>query len=125
MSTKPPDNFIPQGSDGKPIMSLCLTCQGDVKVIVISGELDLATVHPLTELVARVAEKRPTRVVIDMADVTFFSAAGLTALLQARETITGIGGQLTVRAPSRITRTVLTITDTDRLLLTETAPAAA
>ena len=125
MSTKSPDNPVLASSNREPIMSLCLTCQDDVKTIVISGELDLDTVHLLTELVDRVAAERPTRVLIDMADVTFFCAAGLAALLRARETITGIGGRLTVRAPSPITRTVLTITDTDRLLLAENTPAAA
>jgi anti-anti-sigma factor len=124
MSTKPRNATISDSRDGIPVLSLWLTCHGEVTVIGISGELDLATIHLLTELVDRVAADRPARVVLDMAHVTFFCAAGLTALLQAQETIVGMGGQLMLQAPSRITRQVLALTATDRVFLTET-PAAA
>lgn len=125
MSTEPTLVVVADNPPGEPVLSLSLTCHGDVKVIVINGELDLATCHLLTEFVDRVAADRPARFVIDMAGVTFFCAAGLSALLRVRETVTAAGGRLVLRAPSRSARLVLTITDTDRLFLTETAPAAA
>jgi len=123
MSGKPPNVMISVSPDGKPILSLTLTCHEDIKVIVINGELDLATVHVLMELVDRVAVDRPARVVLDMAGVTFFCAAGLNALLQAQQAVTGVGGRLLLRPPSRVTRTVLTITDTAHMFLVDPSPA--
>jgi anti-sigma B factor antagonist len=99
--------------NGKPIMSLGLTNHSDVAVITVSGELDLSTAPLLTDLVERVAADHPGRVVIDMANVTFLCAAGLTALLRANETVSAAGRRLILRAPSRQTQRILAITGTD------------
>jgi anti-anti-sigma regulatory factor len=50
-----------------------------------------------------------------MANVTFLCAAGLRALIQARDMIIAAGGCLVLRAPSRPTRRVLAITRTEYL----------
>jgi anti-sigma B factor antagonist len=123
MSTDQPNVLMPVRSDGTPILSLCLTNHGDIKVITVGGELDLDTAHLLTELVDRVADQRPARVVIDMADVTLLCAAGLSALLRARETIAAVGGRLVLLAPSAPTQKTLAITDTERLFEYDTATA--
>lgn len=106
--------------DGEPIMSLDVTNHSDVAAITISGELDLSTAPMLTDLVDRVAADHPDRVVIDMAGVTFFCAAGLTALLRAHNTVSAAGGRLILRAPSRQTQRILTITGTDGVFQLET-----
>jgi anti-sigma B factor antagonist len=123
MSTDQPNVLMPVRSDGTPILSLCLTNHGDIKVITVGGELDLDTAHLLTELVDRVADQRPARVVIDMADVTLLCAAGLSALLRARETIAAVGGRLVLLAPSAPTQKTLAITDTERVFEYDTATA--
>jgi anti-sigma B factor antagonist len=123
MSTDQPNVLMPVRSDGTPILSLCLTNHGDIKVITVGGELDLDTAHLLTELVDRVADEHPARVVIDMADVTLLCAAGLSALLRARETIAAVGGRLVLLAPSAPTQKTLAITDTERVFEYDTATA--
>jgi anti-sigma B factor antagonist len=123
MSTDQPNVLMPVRSDGTPILSLCLTNHGDIKVITVGGELDLDTAHLLTELVDRVADQRPARVVIDMADVTLLCAAGLSALLRARETIAAVGSRLVLLAPSAPTQKTLAITDTERVFEYDTATA--
>jgi anti-sigma B factor antagonist len=123
MSTDQPNVLMPVRSDGTPILSLCLTNHGDIKVITVGGELDLDTAHLLTELVDRVADQRPARLVIDMADVTLLCAAGLSALLRARETIAAVGGRLVLLAPSAATQKTLAITDTERVFEYDTATA--
>lgn len=88
---------------------------GPVTTITVCGELDLSTVDMFTELVQRVARDHPARVVLDMAEVSFFCADGLRALLQARDMVISGGGQLHFRAPSPQTWRVLTITHTEHL----------
>ena len=80
--------------DGTPIMSLSLANHRDVAAITVSGELDLDTAPLLIDLVERVAAAHPDRVIIDMANVTFICAAGITALMRAHNMITGAGGRL-------------------------------
>jgi anti-anti-sigma factor len=94
-------------------------------MIRISGEMDMSSTHLLTELVQHVAREPLVRVVLDMAEVSFFSADGVGALIRARNTITAAGGQLMLRAPSACTWWVLTITRTDHLFPTERGGTAA
>jgi anti-anti-sigma factor len=84
-------------------------------VITISGEMDMGTAYLLTELVQHVAQQHPDQVVLDMAQVRFFCADGLRAVIQARDMIDAAGGQLILQEPSAAVLLVLTITGTDRL----------
>lgn len=94
-----------------PVLSLALRC-GPITVIELSGDIDMSTTHLITNLVTDVAKNSPSRVILDMTEVTFFCAAGINALLHARETIKDAGGELLLRHPSKITMQILTMTRT-------------
>jgi anti-anti-sigma factor len=123
MSTEQAHAPVTVTCDGTPIMSLGLANHSDVAAITIRGELDLSTAPRLIDLVERVAAEHPRRVIIDMANVTFFCAAGITALLRAHEMITGAGGRLVLRAPSPQTQRILIISGADRLFPPDTNDA--
>ncbi len=114
----------PPALDDAPLLSVELVGCGPVTVIVVAGDLDMTTAHLLTELIEQVVVEHPSRVVLDMAGVSFFCADGLRALLHARTTITAAGGRLVLRAPSATTRRVLTITGTDHLFPLERSEAS-
>lgn len=59
-----------------------------------------------------------------MADVTFFCAAGLNALLRANDIVTSAGGRLLLRSPSPQTQRILVLTATDHLFQPDTNGAA-
>jgi anti-anti-sigma factor len=99
----------------EPLLSFDLAGRGSVTVITMSGEVDLSTMHLLTELVQHVVGDHPARVELDMSRVRFFGADGIRALLEAREMITAAGGQLVLRAPSAVTWRLLTLTGTDKV----------
>jgi anti-anti-sigma factor len=103
--------------DNKPTLSLRVTDRGGATVVEVIGELDLASAHLLTDCVDRIAGDRPDRVVLDLTGVSFFCADGLRALLHARDTVTGTGGQLLLRAPSANARRVLDLTAADELFI--------
>ena len=115
MSTESTHSSGTVGCDGQPIMSLALTNLSDVAVIAVTGEVDLGTADLLVRLVNRVATRHPDRIVLDMTGVTFFGAAGVTALLRAHDFACAAGVRLLLRAPSRQTRWVLAITETDHV----------
>jgi anti-anti-sigma factor len=112
------DSLIFSGDE--PLLSLHLVGRGPVVLIEVGGEMDVSSVHLLTELVQHVTRDRPARLVLDMAKVSFFCTDGLRALLHARDTITAAGGQLVLRAPSPQTRRMLAITQTDHLFPVDT-----
>jgi anti-anti-sigma factor len=94
-----------------PLLSLTLAC-GPVTVIELCGDLDMSATHLVAELVAHVADSSPSQVILDMAEVGFFCAAGLNTLLYAQKTINEAGGQFFLRNPSATTRQILIITRT-------------
>jgi anti-anti-sigma factor len=112
---------VPVGTNTEALLSLHLTCRGPVAVIAISGELDISTVHLLTELVEQVARDHPAEVVLDMARVSFFGAQGISALIRARDVIIASGGQLRLRAPCALTLKLLTLTGVDHLFAIDPA----
>lgn len=84
-------------------------------VITVRGEVDLGT-SPLLQdsLLAHLRHACPP-LVIDLTDVGFFGAAGLTVLVTAREAAMAAGIRLCVVANSRSVLRPLTITGLDRM----------
>ncbi|MGH3786750.1 MAG: STAS domain-containing protein [Pseudonocardiaceae bacterium] len=66
----------------------------DVRVVRVSGELDLLTTPLLEIRLQQCIEKRVGHLVVDLGGVTFLGAAGLTSLVAARKAATGLGVQL-------------------------------
>jgi anti-anti-sigma factor len=98
-----------------PLMSLQVTRSGQVAVIAVNGEVDTSNAHLLSGLAERVLRDDPSRLVLDLANVRFFGAAGVRALLRISAAVSAGAGQLLLRNPSQITVTALTATrDIDR-----------
>src|SRR4051812_5462218 len=68
--------------------------EGGSMTVVLAGELDIASVARLEEVLeqAVAAGRGPVRV--DLSELTFCGAAGVTALAQAHRTLTAIGRAL-------------------------------
>lgn len=93
---------------------------GDVAVLVLTGELDLAAAPALR---ARVDEAAAGRgLVIDMAEATFIDSAVLKELLRARAELAAADVRLVIAAVSTPVRRLLDLTRTYELF--EHAPDA-
>lgn len=94
----------------QPILSLAVARLGAEAVVEVRGALDMATVGLLVDTVDTVMAGQPPPVlVLDLSEVTFFCAAGVTALLTVRQRVASNGCALLLRQPSRITVAVLDI----------------
>jgi anti-sigma B factor antagonist len=62
----------------------------------LAGELDIATVPQLSDLVDAVGCDGHRWIVLDLTDLTFCDVRGLTALLGAHRSVTSAGGHLTI-----------------------------
>ncbi|UVS80662.1 MULTISPECIES: STAS domain-containing protein [Actinokineospora] len=57
--------------------------------VLVTGDVDALTVIELVEALADALRARPAALCVDLRSASFFGAAGLSALLSARETACG------------------------------------
>lgn len=91
---------------GRPLLTLTIGGQAPHPVLAARGEVDISTADLLTECGLRELSTGPTSLVLDLSGVTFFSAAGLRALLALRDAAAQ-GTQLVLLDPSPSVRLVL------------------
>ena len=86
-----------------------VTIEGDVRVAWLSGELDRAASPWFAEALAETTGMWRQRLVLDLSNLDFVDAAGLGAIVRARNAMWSHAGDLTLRAPSRFAARVLEI----------------
>jgi anti-anti-sigma factor len=109
---------------GDPILTVTLSVRpggGEPPTVIAAGDVDLDTA-PLLHAALITAVDRHRRVRCDLSGVTFFSAAGVSALLAGRRRAGENGSRLEVRGAHGITRRVLEITGLETLLGGQTWP---
>jgi anti-anti-sigma factor len=67
--------------------------------MILTGELDCASAPALTARFAEVLAKRPQRLVLDLANLTFMDCAGITPIARARRAL-GPGRPVMLRSPA-------------------------
>lgn len=94
-------------------LDIALTEDDDTAVLRLRGELDITTSALLDAVLDRVlhAKHEPVvrHLVVDMADVRFADAAGLSPVLHARAVLGRREGCVLVRRPTRAVRRVLDV----------------
>jgi anti-sigma B factor antagonist len=84
-------------------------------IIEVRGEIDLHTAPAFRdEMLAAIAEDSP-HLVVDMAEITFMDASGLSGLVDALHRAWARGGSVGLAAPARGVRKVLSITQLNRV----------
>ena len=103
MST-PPDPSVADVPSPGPL-SIDSQRDGDVVLISLQGELDLASAPDLERELHEAEAAGPRRVTIDLSGLGFMDSTGLQALLRARERATGGSYELTLRrGPHQVQR---------------------
>jgi anti-sigma B factor antagonist len=91
---------------------------GGAPVVVLSGELDMATSEAAAACLAALVETAGD-IVVDLSGLQFIDSTGLSALLTACRESEDRGRTLTLRRPARTVRRVLTMTGLDRVFRIE------
>jgi anti-anti-sigma factor len=86
-------------------------------VLRVAGELDLATISVLRDALESVPEIGVDRVVLDVTQLEFISAAGVRVALGAQRRLARHGGQLVLRGPNPLLMRVLQAADVDHEFL--------
>jgi anti-sigma B factor antagonist len=97
--------------DGAAGVSVPFTVRREREVLLVGGEIDVATSPKLMAVLDTVVAQPDGDVIVDCSAVTFFGAAGVGALVGARNRLGSSGHRLIVRKPSASVRRVLDIVD--------------
>ncbi len=84
-------------------------------MLVLHGELDIATAPELVEILHRMRRQRHA-VVLDLAEITFMDSTGLTTLMDAHLAAEGTGWSFEIRRASQAVRRVFDLAGVGRLL---------
>jgi anti-sigma B factor antagonist len=84
-------------------MSLTLQTEqhGDVVVVSVAGELDMATAPQLQDQVTDLLDKGHSRLVFDLANVSFCDSTGLSVFVRTKNSCDEAGGIVRLAAPQR------------------------
>lgn len=99
--------------DDPPSFDIELSTSGDRHVVRLRGELDLAYAGPVRAVLVEIVA---SEVVLDLRDLTFIDASGLSALLAARRQIADQGHRLVLMGAVRAVRRVFELTGLADLL---------
>src|SRR3954464_13467251 len=75
--------------------------RADVVVVSVAGELDMATAPRLQDQITDLLEKGRTRLVFDLAEVSFCDSTGLSVFVRAKNSTDEAGGVVRLAAPQR------------------------
>jgi len=86
--------------------------QRPTNVLSLTGEIDLHVSPALTESLNAMTEKKPERIVIDLARATYIDSSGLAALILAMQKVEVYGGKFFLTG---LDETMRSIFETSRL----------
>ena len=101
-------------------MPITVTGRDSALTIALSGEIDHHGAREMmTQLDGAIAERTPTRLVLDLSGVTFMDSSGIAVLLRALRQMQHTGGSLRVTNIPAQARRVLDAAGVGRLITLE------
>jgi len=94
---------------------------GTVVLIVLDGEMDLMSSDAFSRRFAQLGLEQGTRLIIDLAGVTFIDSSGINVLVQAARAVEAAGGSAVLAAPSPSTQRVFEIARVAQVVTVESA----
>lgn len=91
-----------------------LSPDGDVCVLVLTGELDISTVPRFERVLRETVDDGPPSVVADLTQVTFVDSSGLAALLGALRTLSLAGGRMVLACANPTVLRLFEVTQANR-----------
>jgi anti-sigma B factor antagonist len=84
-------------------MSLTVSTEqrGDMVVVAVAGELDMATAPQLQDQITDLLDKSRCRLIFDLAELSFCDSTGLSVFVRAKNSCDEAGGLVRLAAPQR------------------------
>ena len=84
-------------------------------VLSLQGEIDLYVSPAISRSIDAMVEKKPERIVIDLAQVTYIDSAGLAALILAMQEVEANGGNFFLAGLRETMRSILETSRLDQI----------
>lgn len=100
----------------KDSLHVVMDSDGERVMLVVRGEVDMATAPILRSNLDKAVSESAPSVVVDLAEVTFLDSVGLGVLATAHETLREAGRQLILRGAQGTVRRVLGVSGLDQAI---------
>lgn len=97
-------------------MEIAESQQGKVTILHCSGRFNMVSAPRLKAAVDEAVARDRTRIVVDLAGVTFIDSSGLGSLVGGLKAARQAGGDLRIAAPGQQVVSVLDLTNLSRIL---------
>jgi len=81
----------------------------------VRGELDRFNVSEVRTVIDDLIERGETHIVLNLRDLRFIDSGGLTFLLDMRERLPRLGGEMVISSPSKLFRSTISAIKADEL----------
>jgi len=101
------------GAAGTPVRRV--RWQGDAAVVEVVGDVDLGRAPELQKALLEVADRRPSRIVVDLGGVAYMDSSGVASLVKLLSRTRRCGIHLSLAALTQRVRGVFEITRLDEV----------
>jgi anti-sigma B factor antagonist len=84
-------------------------------VLPLDGEIDLHVSPNVAESLRAIIRKRPKRLIVDLARVSYIDSSGLAVLIEAMQNVQTYGGKFAVAGLGQDVRTIFEIAKLDQV----------
>jgi anti-sigma B factor antagonist len=91
-------------------MQLDLLENGNVNVLVLSGQLTIGAEGQLSEAIDTLLESDRTSILLDLTRVSYMDSVGIGELVSSYRTVKRLGGALKILRPTKKVRDTLSLT---------------
>jgi anti-sigma B factor antagonist len=97
-------------------MDYRIDSEGDVRVVRLSGPVDVSQALALRELLGGLIDSAGARVLVDLTEVTLIDSSGIGVMVSAHRRADGAGAAFALAGADPTVARVFSLTRTDRLL---------
>lgn len=95
-------------------LNITASSHGDVPVVHLVGEIDLQTSPELRTTLLQWVERRPRRLILDLAGVSYVDSSGVGTFVDLKRKLERVGGRVVLVGLQQRVRSVFEITRLDR-----------
>lgn len=104
-------------SDTPAQLQVDITLETGGAVAQLRGEIDLRSSPKLRAALLQVADRKPTRVIVDLAGVTYVDSSGVGTLVEFKRRLERAGGKVVLSGLQPRVRSVFEITKLDQFFM--------
>jgi anti-anti-sigma factor len=101
---------------GAPFQIVVSSAEGDVRIVALSGELDLEQAPFLSRALEELRANGAGDVIVDLSELTFMDSSGISALVGAARSASADSGSLIVVSPTPTVKRVFDIVKLSELV---------